>query len=142
MKAFQFSLEQILELRIEEEQEAEIRLGRVVSEWNRFNRDREDREAKKRSITAGLSPEDIRQTSLYQSRLDQEIDRFQREMDQRMPLLEKLRKEYADARAARQGLEKLKEKRLTEHRKKALKQEALVLDDLSMNMIRMRKASE
>ncbi len=142
MKAFQFSLEQILELRIEEEQEAEIRLGRAVSEWNRFNRDREDREAKKRGITPGLTPEDILQTSLYLARLDQEIDRFQQAMDQRAPLLEKLRREYTEARAARQGLEKLKEKRLNEHRKKAHRKEALILDDLSMNMIRMRKASE
>jgi len=142
VKTFRFSLEQILELRQEEEQEAEVRLGRAVSEWSRFYQDKQDRQEKKRSIVPGRSPEDIRQTSLYLSRLDQEIVRFQSDMDQREPELERLREEYRRARAAREGLDKLKEKRHDEYHKKAVQREAMALDDLSMSMNRARNLSE
>ncbi len=142
MKAFQFSLEQILELRLEQEQEAEVRLGRLVSEWNRINQNRLECLEKKRKLAPGKTPEDILQTGLFSSRLDQQIRRYQKEMDQREPLLERLREEYRKARAAREGLEKLKEKRKQEHRKRAQHKENLFLDDLSQNMGRMRKASE
>lgn len=142
MKIFQFSLEQILGLRHEEELEAEVRLGRAVSEWNRLNQDKQDREGKKKRISPGRSPDDIRQTSLYLSRLDQEIVRFQSQMNQREPELERLREEYRQARAAREGLDKLKEKRRDEYHKKAVHREALALDDLSMSMTRARNSSE
>lgn len=142
MKAFRFSLEQILELRMEEEQEAEVRLGRAVSDWNRFNRDKQDRQEKKKRVTPGKTPDDIMQTSLYLSRLDQEIIRFQGEMDQREPELERLREEYRKARAAREGLDKLKENRRKEYHKKAVQREAMALDDLSMSMTRARRSSE
>ncbi len=142
MKAFQFSLEQILELRLEQEQEAEVRLGRVVSEWNRISRQQQDCVEKKQRMAPARTPEDIFQSSLYSARLDQQILRFQQEMDRKEPLLEKLREEYRQARAAREGLDKLKAKRKEEHRKRARKKEELFLDDLSQNMTRMRESSE
>ena len=142
MKAFQFSLEQILELRLEQEQEAEVRLGRVVSEWNRIGRQKQDCLEKKMRLAPAAAPEDIRQSSLYCARLDQQIQRYQQEMDRKEPLLEKLREEYRQARAAREGLDKLKEKRKEEHKKRARRKEELFLDDLSQNMTRMKKSSE
>ena len=141
MKAFRFSLDQILELRLEEEQEAEVRLGRAVSEWNRFRRDKQDREEKQKRILRERNPVDAVQVSLYTARLDQEIRKFQKEMDDREPRLEALREEYRKARAAREGLDKLKEKRLAEYRKKAQRQEYQNLDDISMNMSRMHRHS-
>ena len=142
MKAFQFSLEQILELRLEEEQEAEVRLGRLVSEWNRLNQKRQDCLERKKQLKPRVSAADILQNSLYSSRLDQEIQRYQRAMDDQEPLLEQLREEYRKARASREGLEKLKEKRKKEHKKKAQHRETLFLDDLSQNMRRMNNSSE
>jgi flagellar protein FliJ len=142
MKAFQFSLEQILELRTEEEQEAEIRLGRAVGEWNRLNREKQEKQERRKRIAAGKTAEDILQASLYAARLEQEIRRFQKDMDERVPLLEQLREEYRKTRAAREGLEKLKERRKQEHEKKTRHRENLFLDDLGMNMARMRKTFE
>lgn len=139
MKTFRFSLEQILELRLEEEQEAELRLGRAMGEWNLMNQRKLDREATKARtvLSPDLSAEDIFQTSLYLTRVDQEIRRIGREMEEKEQVLESLREEYRNARARREGLDKLKEKRRAEHQKKEMRREAQILDDLSNGMIRM-----
>jgi len=139
VKTFRFSLEQILELRLEEEQEAELRLGRAMGEWNLMNQRKLDREATKARtvLSPDLSAEDIFQTSLYLTRVDQEIRRIGREMEEKEQVLESLREEYRNARARREGLDKLKEKRRAEHQKKEMRREAQILDDLSNGMIRM-----
>ena len=83
MKRFQYSLETILELRLEEEQEAEINLGKAVGEWNRLNEQKGDRLAvKERYRNRGPGAvTDLVQTGLYMARIDSEIAGLQAQMD-------------------------------------------------------------
>ncbi len=141
MKRFQFSLESILELRLEEEQEAEILLGKAVSEWNLLNEKKMSRMGMKASyrMPAGAAGQDLLQHGLYRARLDQEIGRLQKEMDAREGHLETLRERYREARAKREGLDKLKEKRKAEYEVVRKRAEAHQLDDLLNNMNRINE---
>ncbi len=136
MKRFQFTLEQILELRLEEEQEAEVRLGRDMGEWNKLHARREERLDVKKRYARGAGSADFLQQGLYLARIDQEIGKLGEQMKSMEPRLEQLRSEYREARAKREGLDKLKEKREEEHRQLRLKAEARSLDDLINTMNR------
>ncbi len=142
MKRFQFTLETILELRLEEEQEAEMRLGRAMGEWNRINDRKMNRqEIRSRSLRAAPGA-DLVQSGLYIARLDQEIARLQKELEDREGELERLREEYRMARAGREGLDKLKEKRHNEYKEIRNRVEAHSLDDLLNNMNRLKQAGD
>ena len=136
MKRFQFTLESILELRLEEEQEAEMILGRAMGEWNHLNDERMQRLAirEKNKVSPGLESQDLLQNGLYMARINQEIHHFQKDMDSREEHLEELREKYRAARARREGLDKLKEKRKAEHNEIRKRVEAHSLDDLLNNM--------
>lgn len=136
MKRFRYSLETILELRLEEEQEAEINLGKAVGEWNLLNEQRMQRlGVKERSRSAGpVSSADLIQSGLYLARIDREIADLQSRMDGMEPRLEELRAVYREARAKREGLDKLKEKRRSEYKEAWKRSEAHMLDDLLNNM--------
>ena len=136
MKRFQYSLETILELRLEEEQEAEIRLGKAVGEWNLLNEKRMQRLAVKEKHRTGprVSSADLIQNGLYMARIDSEISDLQSRMDGMEETLETLRAAYREARAKREGLDKLKEKRRSEYKELNKRAEAHALDDLLNNM--------
>ncbi len=136
MKRFQFSLDSILELRLEEEQEAEIALGKAVSEWNLLSEKVSKRQGLKKTsrLPAGAVGQDLLQQGLYMARIDQEIGKLQREMSSREGQLESLRERYREARAKREGLDKLKEKRRAEYNEVRKRAEAHELDDLLNNM--------
>lgn len=136
MKRFQFTLETILELRLEEEQEAEMILGKAMGEWNLLNDKKKQREAikEKNKISPIGDSQDFLQNGLYLTRIDQEIQKFQEDMDSREEHLEELRDKYREARARREGLDKLKEKRKEEHNEIRKRVEAHSLDDLLNNM--------
>jgi flagellar export protein FliJ len=140
MKRFQFTLESILELRLEEEQEAEMHLGRAMGEWNSLNEKKMKHLAIKKKQSRSGSSADLLQTGLYLARIDQEIIRFQKDLDSRKDELERLREEYRAARAKREGLDKLKDKRKIEHND--IRVEAHALDDLLNNMNRLKQAGD
>lgn len=136
MKRFQFTLETILELRLEEEQEAEMILGKAMGEWNLLNDKKMQRLAikEKNKISPLPGSRDLLQNGLYMARIDQEIRQLQKDMDSREEHLEELREKYRAARARREGLDKLKEKRKAEHNEIRKRVEAHALDDLLNNM--------
>jgi len=142
MKRFQFTLDSILELRLEEEQEAEMRLGRAMGEWNRINDRRLNRMETRKRFSASVPGGDLIQSGLYVARLDQEISRLQKDLDDREGELERLRQEYRTARAGREGLDKLKEKRKNEYNEIRSRVEAHSLDDLLNNMNRLKQAGD
>lgn len=144
MKTFQFSLDQVLALRKEEEEEAEVNLGRVMSEWNSLRSRQKDCDAvfKNGQVSSGRQGDDLFQASLYLARVGQQKKHFAEQMKALEPRLSELRKLYMEARARREGLEKLRESRLKEHKKKQAQQEAYALDDLSMNMARQLAEQE
>jgi flagellar protein FliJ len=136
MKRFQFTLETILELRLEEEQEAELILGKAMGEWNLLNDKKKQRQAikEKQKISPVVGSQDFLQNGLYMTRIDQEIQQFQNDMDSREEHLEELREKYRETRARREGLDKLKDKRKEEHNEIRKRVEAHSLDDLLNNM--------
>lgn len=136
MKRFQFTLESILELRLEEEQESEMILGKAMGEWNLLNDKKNQNQLikEKNQSSPVTASQDFLQNGLYMTRIDQEIDRLQKDMDSREEHLDELREKYREARARREGLDKLKEKRKEEHNKIRKRVEAHGLDDLLNNM--------
>jgi len=142
MKQFQFTLDAILNLRLEEEQEAEMRLGRAMSEWNRINEKKLNRQETRDRNGRIVPGTDLIQSGLYMARIDQEILKLQKELDDREEELERLREEYRKARAGREGLDKLKEKRLKEYNDIRRRVEAHSLDDLLNNMNRLKQAGD
>ena len=142
MKRFQFTLETILKLRLEEEQEAEMRLGRAMGEWNRINDKKLNRQETRNRCVRVVPGTDLIQSGLYIARLDQEILKLQKELDDRERELERLREEYRMARAGREGLDKLKDKRQKEYYDIRSRVEAHSLDDLLNNMNRLKQAGD
>ncbi|MDC7235765.1 MAG: flagellar FliJ family protein [Spirochaetales bacterium] len=136
MKRFQFTLETILELRLEEEQEAEMILGKAMGEWNLLNDRKRERLAIREKNKGAFERQgaDFLQNGLYMARIDQEIRNLEKEMESREEHLEELREKYRAARARREGLDKLKEKRKEEHNEIRKRAEAHALDDLLNNM--------
>ncbi|QEN07890.1 flagellar export protein FliJ [Oceanispirochaeta crateris] len=142
MKRFQFTLDSILELRLEEEQEAEMHLGRAMGEWNHLNEKKMKCMAIRESQSPAVRSEDLLQSGLYYARINQEIHGLQKEMDSREGELEHLRENYRVARSKREGLDKLKEKRKKEHSDIQRRAEAHTLDDLLNNMNRLKQAGD
>ncbi len=127
MKAFHFNLETILELRREEEEEVELRLGKATGERNLLWRKKVEKEALR---LVPSSMESSLQRGLYGERLFQEIGKLEGEIAQKDKELEALREEYREVRSRREGLDKLKEKRYKEYLKDRKRLETNTTDDL------------
>lgn len=137
MRRFHFSLQQILDLRIWEEREKEISLGKVMSQRVRLEQEIENRRRREREVflhrPEGFSMELL--TGIEQFGL-----RMRRERKDLSLRLEQTRKEEADARdrfleasRKRKVLDKLKERKAELFRKASLKEEQKTLDELGGN---------
>ncbi|MDR1240003.1 MAG: flagellar export protein FliJ [Treponema sp.] len=136
MRAFHFSLEKILELKAYREQEAEIELGRAIGALSeiegRIKTAVENRyRAAAERFAPGNSGRQMLKYENYISRLDQERDRLLEEAAQAELLVEEKRALYLEAARERKVLDKLKEKREKEYRKKMFAEETKTLDDIS-----------
>ncbi len=144
MRRFQFRLESLLRLRIDKEEAAEQALARAMGEWNRIQGQKSRQQALKEKYKSfqASSGEELLQKGLFLARLDQEIRTFDLELERREPELSSLRAAYTEARSQREGLQKLKENREAEHRDKAEKFEARLMDDFINNMDRIKAFRE
>jgi flagellar FliJ protein len=136
MRAFRFSLEKVLELRAYREQEAEIELGRAIGDLSRIeNRIKAVAENRHRAAAERFSPgNDAMQILSYEnyiSRLDQERDKLLEDAAQAELVVEEKRNRYLEASRERKVLDKLREKREKEYRKKMFAEETKELDDIS-----------
>jgi flagellar FliJ protein len=146
MKAFHFSLEKVLELKAYREQEAKIELGRAIGVLSQIEgRIKAMAEDRCRAAAERFSPDNdalkILNYENYILRLDQERDKLLEEAAQAELVVEEKRKLYMEASRERKVLDKLKEKREKEYRKKMFDEETKTLDDISGGVLARTEVS-
>ena len=123
MKAFTFNLEKVLDLRKFHEEEAKIELGRAVGalaelEGKIMSLAEERTKAAASQFNPENSPATIQQYMYYIMRLDQFKEYLLNEAAMAEVKVEKAREAYLEASRERKVLDKLKEKRQAESRKR------------------------
>ncbi len=136
MRRFRFNLEKLLELRALYERKAELALaekaGRCALLETRLRENAESRFRTSRGMFApGRGLEDFRASGLYIVRLDRERERLEEELARAELEREEARKVYVEKRAARESIDKLKERRQAEYYRLAEREEIKALDDLA-----------
>jgi flagellar FliJ protein len=136
LKQFHFKLEKILALRLNKERETELELGKAIGTLadleNNIKRTAEEKvlaAAARFGKTHGVS--EILSYDNYIRRLDSVKDALLTAAAKADLAVEEARALYIEASRDRKVLDKLKERREKEYRKKASAEEILTLDDIS-----------
>ncbi|MCL2093277.1 MAG: flagellar export protein FliJ [Treponema sp.] len=137
MRPFRFNLQKILDLRIYDEEEAKIELGRatgvLVDLENRIKALAAERARTAASQFDGAnSAAMIQQYMYYLLRLDNLKEELLSEAAQAELKVEEAREAYLAASRERKVLDMLKERKQKEHRKEMLLEETKVLDDVPL----------
>jgi flagellar export protein FliJ len=145
MKKFSFDLENILELRKYREREAEIALGRAVSELNRIEQDigavgREKVRVSSERFALGYGVAELVIFDRYVQKLNNVKECLLQEAAQAETKIEAARMVYLDASRERDILDQVKKDEASEHRKQVFAEEAASLDDIS-GCVYTRKAA-
>jgi flagellar FliJ protein len=132
MKKFQFSLEKLLKLREFEEHNAEIELGKAVSELEKLNAELED--CGKKRIQAnkersGLSVTELLVIDNYITKLDILSEQLMQEIAQAQITVEQKRTIYVEKLKNRKSISKLEEKQYQVWKKESAKQEEKSVED-------------
>jgi flagellar FliJ protein len=137
MKAFDFSLEKILEVREFNERQSEIELGNAISETNRIQHKLKDIAKQKVEVSQNrYAKPDIQSLLLvehYITRLDKEKEKLLNNLALAELEVEKKRAKLAEAMKERKVMSKLKEKQLKIYKKEKNKKEEQEIDDISKN---------
>ena len=141
MKAFSYSLEKILKLRKHYEDEAKIELGKAVSalaeiEQKIYANAAETVRAQAAQFAPNNTATQMQQYMFYLIRLHNAKEELLSEAAKAEQIVEQAREAFLEASRERKVLDKLKEKRLKEHRKMALIEEANAMDDIYANLAR------
>lgn len=131
MTQFQFSLETLLFIRKQKEQECEISLARAVGKLMKIENQikQAGERGEKTFLAGGLTLEDlqIRENVWRKSLLD--IKKLQKTREKAQLEVSKERSLYKKAHADRMALEKLRERRMEEWKKKIKREEIKQLDE-------------
>jgi flagellar FliJ protein len=136
LRAFQFRLEKVLELRKYREQEKEIELGRAVGALAEIEHRiaalaAERLRAAETRFSRDHGGSEIFSFELYIQRLDHTRDKLLEAAALAELRLEEARAAYIEASRDRKVLDKLREKRAGEYRKAFFAAEVKTLDDIS-----------
>ena len=137
MKRFRFGLEKVLELRQYHEQETKNELGKAIGILTgieteiKSNQARHSQAAQERftSLSSADGGAGMIAWDSYILRLEQEAERLQIEAERAEAVVEEKRTLYLEASRELKVMEKLKEKRLKEHRKEMFASETKELDE-------------
>ena len=145
MKRFQFSLEQVLNLRKHEEREWELKLAAATAECVLIMNKIRGREMEKTKTLKDDFSRDfalMKSRSLYISRLEQQMTDLKRQLKLKEAERENVRKVYLEHSKRRKVLEKLKERREAEYRRTVKKEETKHLDDISSSASLRKKTNQ
>jgi flagellar FliJ protein len=136
MKRFRFHLDKLLELRLYYEREAELALAKAMGELqsiqHRLQQLAEERaEAAAERFRPGRSVAQIQATDLYILRLDKTKETLLEAAARAELAVAEKRQAYLDASRDRKVLDKLKEKRLKDHKYQLTLEEIKTVDDIS-----------
>ncbi len=144
MRRFRFSLDKLHKLREQDEKEAELALARVnaaLQEVEAELRSLAEREYHARSERYAGSVADMLRSQHYLLRLGNERDECLERVTKTSMELEEKREAWIKARAETQALEKLRDRKKTEHRKATLAAEESASDEISNSRSSSRAAS-
>jgi len=136
VKRFRFDLQKLLELRAYAERDAELNLARALGEAGGIQ-ERLRAVAQERVAVAaerfkgGRSVAEIKSVDLYLLRLDHTKETLLDAAAKAELKVAQLREVFIEASRERRVLDKLREKRFSEYRKNASREEIKTLDDLS-----------
>ena len=134
MKRFSFSMQKILDVREFVERQAQIELGRAVSEVNRINGELEAVAAEKlRMLRINLKDASLNEFLVhenYMKRLELTKERLLEELAAAELVVEEKRAVFAEAMKQRKILSNLREKQFGQYRKAALVAEDNAVDDM------------
>ena len=147
MTRFRFDLEKLLQLRSFAEKEAELALARAMGEVAaldaRIGQVAEERVAiASTRFAPGRSAAEMRNSELYLIRLDRMKDALLEAAVKAQLVVDVARDAFMEAKRDRMVLDKLKEKRLAEHRKVALAEQTRILDEVSVGAPARRLVSD
>jgi len=136
MKRFAFDLEKLLELRAYREKEAELALARAMGELSALEaRIRSVAEEKSQVASDRFSPGrtafDMRSAEFYLLRLEKTKESLMEAAAKAELVVEAARNAFVEASRDKKVIEKLREKRLAEHKKAAAIDEINAIDDIS-----------
>jgi flagellar FliJ protein len=133
VKRFQFSLEQVLNLRAHDEREWELKLAAANAECqkviNRI-RDTEGEFSRSLDLDCGADLYQLKVRSAWQERLKGEKAKLRDILARKEKERDKVRESWLEASKKRKVLDKLKEKREAEYKAHANKKAIKTLDDL------------
>lgn len=134
MKKFEFSLQKLLNLREFEEHEAEVELGKAISESDKIRNQLEDVAQKtifnsKQTVGVG-NYQDLVVLEQYRNRLKLLKEELLEELAKAEIVVEQKRAIFAEAMKNRKVLTNLKEKKFTSWKKEAQKAEENAIDDI------------
>ena len=136
MKAFIFKFQKILNIKKFKEDEAKIELGRAIGvltelENRIFSVGQERARAAAAQFGPGNNAQMIQQYMFYLVRLDNTKEQLLKEAAMAELKVEEARDVFLEASRERKVLDKLKEKKQKEHRKKMLAEDTKAIDDIS-----------
>ncbi len=135
MKKFNFALQKVLNLREFDENQAKEELGRVISISNKLQMElqqiAQNRVSSRASSGNVFNANEFLAIENYVNRLDIRKEEVLEELVQTELLIAEKRKIFAEAMKNRKVISKLKEKQLSEWKKNVLKDEELIIDDIT-----------
>lgn len=143
MKRFRFNLEKLLELRVYDEQDWEMKLGQIVSKCTTMERKIRKYESDKSKVffkynleSSGM--EILQISELYRKKLSFEMSQATLKLDAYNSEKLKIQNKYIEASNKRKVLDKLKDKEEQNYYKKQALEEIKEIDDISIG-IALRK---
>lgn len=142
-KRFKFRLQNVLDLKIEEEENLKHIFSKIQNEKNKIELEIEDLEKKYKNYSnikpdVDLITQKITRNYLYS--IEKSIELKTSELNQKKIELENSKKQLINKQIEKKSIEKLKEKRYEEFLEAEKIKEQLLLDEFSMiNYIRLKK---
>ncbi len=134
MKKFTFELENVLEFRNFEKQQAEGELAKAIAVENEINENlkkiAQNYAAVKASMKGNLDFEDVMAQSQYNNLLEQQKEELLKQLTQAKLVTEQKREVLRECMKKTTALEKLREKQLTDWKAAADYEEAELLDEV------------
>ena len=144
MRAFSFSLGDVLEFRKFEQKQAEIELGKALSSENEIQKKLDALALQKitvqKNVRASKDFSEIAGASAYFDFIKRESESLFEKMAEARLLTEKRREELKLAMQKVDSLENLKENELSEYKRMALNEEDTENDDISTSRIGLSEA--
>ena len=146
MRAFSFSLGDVLEFRKFEQKQAEIELGKALSSENEIQKKLDALALQKITVQKNVRDSndfsEIAGASAYFDFIKRETESLFEKMAEARLLTEKRREELKLAMQKVDSLENLKENELSEYKRMALNEEDMENDDIATSRIGLSEAGE